>query len=317
MRSKTLIAGLLSVIVIILIALAVLLMTDDGSDPAARKTVTRPGTSVPVQPAEAQPSIAVPTERAKGSLTLRVIDESSGDLVSGSVAFWLVYDKGPFKGDSPGVGGFGSSGSSAIGEWDEREYGVYNVTVIAEGYSMKKFVMVVDSPSKQVDIALSKGVIQDTCDDKTYIKELLGGILGIDSFDIVKAECYLGRGGHSKSIINVNNAPMEVYYRSGWCSSGGSDCGWDICLTSLGKETASAYEKIKSDLCGRVSHSRRTDSTVCSYGQAFDNSTAVRAACDAGQFELVNGNKRTLSISYSSNRCDTSVSVGKFNCFDN
>ena len=62
---------------------------------------------------------------------------------------------------------------------------------------------------------------------------------------------YIGRGGFIKAKGTYeDNSPFGLYYRWGWCSSGGADCGWEACFKTTLDEL---LETVKANLCNELS----------------------------------------------------------------
>jgi len=124
--------------------------------------------------------------------------------------------------------------------------------------------------------------------EKLYEDAFLGMIerdfgLNRSDFTLSCNECAMTRGGFIKAAGTYKDgSDFELYYHSGWCSSGGADCGFSACFSSSSPE---AFSLAKSTLCkGNVN-------------------------CSDGRFEKSEGDKSTISIS--------NGILGEFDCLAN
>lgn len=125
-------------------------------------------------------------------------------------------------------------------------------------------------------------------------------------------ECDMGRAGFIKAKGTYKDgSPLELYYHWGWCSSGGSDCGWSTCFSSTSN---TLFESIKNRVCDRIS-SNQYNNDIC-YLNAYDYTEQVKNKCVAGEYEKTSENKKTLAIKQTETRCTSGVAIGNFNCMD-
>jgi hypothetical protein len=144
------------------------------------------------------------------------------------------------------------------------------------------------------------------------IKEIFG--LEKEEYNLECVESQMERGGYIKlKGTYKDGSPLEFYYRWGWCSSGGSDCGWSICFSST---SDILFESVKNISCNRVFSRQINDTNICS-SEAYDKTEEVQNKCNSGDFQRIDGSKNSLSIIQNSNRCGDSVAVGEFNCLEN
>lgn len=129
---------------------------------------------------------------------------------------------------------------------------------------------------------------------------------GIENYELTCTECDMGRGGYIRAQGVSNEIPFEVYLDWGWCSSSGSDCGHSEGLTT---EDDTLFENVKQDICSELDSFRigNETTTTCLGEEEYDDSEEVRAACFAGAYEKIEGNKKTICVNQISNRCSSSV----------
>jgi hypothetical protein len=123
-----------------------------------------------------------------------------------------------------------------------------------------------------------------------------------------------GRGGYIKAKgAYKGGSAFELYYRLGWCSSGGSDCGSKICFSS---KSDALFSSVKNMSCRHLSSRQLGESN----GQSIlisDQTEEVRNNCTSGAFEKEENGKKILSIIQNAGRYTESVEVGGFNCLEN
>jgi|SRR3989344_347568 len=141
--------------------------------------------------------------------------------------------------------------------------------------------------------------------------------LNPNSYTIKCSECIFERGGYIKAKIEKDKEPLELYYSWGWCSSGGTDCGWYMCFTSLSEKTDDVYESVKNKFCNQIS-SKQLNSNNIPYctAEAYDNTKEVKNQCLAGEFEKIEGSKKSLAIDQISERCKDRIAQGNFDCWN-
>ena len=135
--------------------------------------------------------------------------------------------------------------------------------------------------------------------------------LNLKNYEVTDIEQQTGRGAIYKASILVDNNPIELYYRFGWCSSGGTDCGWYMYFTSSSPETEELYQSVKNNFCNKLTSERHLEPTTCTE-EPYDNSTKTRELCLNGDFETVIGNKKILAIDQIINRRWSGASKGTY-----
>ncbi len=131
------------------------------------------------------------------------------------------------------------------------------------------------------------------------------------------AECPLGRGGDMSVRIIIDEEPMDLWFRGGWCSSGGTDCGSDICITSFSSATDHIYQAVKQDKCSSITEVGGGQDSACAGQENYDHTETVMQSCFGGGYEIVEGQKKTFGIKQISNRCNSKVDFVQVPCFDN
>ncbi len=109
------------------------------------------------------------------------------------------------------------------------------------------------------------------------------------------------RGGYIKAQGIYNNSTFTLSYDPGFCSSGGSDCGWSISLQSDQEEL---LNKVRLLTCQKIFDVHYQDAVNCE-GTIFDATNDTRTACINGLFESEENGKKTFSVIQQSNRCDS------------
>ena len=178
-------------------------------------------------------------------------------------------------------------------------------------------------PSFFDNLDLSAKFIASQSISNEYIKNSQNRFYEIieDQFNLKKsdysvecAEGDLGRRGYVKVKGEYKDgSPLELNYHLGWCSSGGSDCGWSMCLKS---QSDDLFGPVKNNFCNKLSSRQLYDDYSCTSQQAHDKTEEVKGNCIAGEFENIDGNTKSISIIQNSNRCTDSVKVGEFNCIE-
>ncbi len=111
----------------------------------------------------------------------------------------------------------------------------------------------------------------------------------------------------------VNGSAFELLHHWGWCSSGGSDCGWTKCFAVEGNNEL--FETIKNKICNEIDS--RVTYNEYEYGCTFptyDNTNEIRQKCLNGEYEYIIGNKKVISVIQDVGRCFSSVKKGSSNC---
>jgi hypothetical protein len=122
------------------------------------------------------------------------------------------------------------------------------------------------------------------------------------------------RGGFiSAEGRHIEGANFKLDYHWGWCSSGGSDCGFSKCFASGSDDPF--YAQVKERICNDLSSAGRNDGNICT-AVAYDNTSQVRQLCMEGLYEKREGNIAAISVRQDSGRCSSSVDAGDFKCLD-
>jgi hypothetical protein len=130
-----------------------------------------------------------------------------------------------------------------------------------------------------------------------------------DEYELSCMECNMGRGGYIKAQgTTINGSAFDLYYRWGWCSSGGADCGSEMCF----KSTGSSFDTVKEKICSGLTSSQRNDGMLCT-NPAYNTTTIIQAKCKEGIYEENN----SIALRQLSNRCGSSVDSGTYNCLEN
>lgn len=141
---------------------------------------------------------------------------------------------------------------------------------------------------------------------------------GLDKSDyqLECMECDMNRGGFIKAKGTYKDgSPLALYYRQGWCSSGGADCGWNLCFTTRSDDL---FSSVENGACNQISAQQSHDVYTCSATtEAYDKTDEVRSSCLAGGFENNDGVSKTLAIAQSRGRCVSSVEKGVMDCLGN
>jgi hypothetical protein len=153
-------------------------------------------------------------------------------------------------------------------------------------------------------------------EQKNIFYNYVDNSLGVNRTDYVLQcmECNLGRGGYVKAKgIYLNGSDFELYYHWGWCSSGGGDCGYDVCVSTT---SPNIFSSAKNIYCNKLYWNERSDGHIC-LGETFNNDTIIKDECNQGQFENVSENRKTIALKQASNRCGSSVTAGNYDCLNN
>jgi hypothetical protein len=126
-----------------------------------------------------------------------------------------------------------------------------------------------------------------------------------EDYIVVSASYDAQRGGFVAANVTIENQNYEVYYGSGWCSSGGSDCGWIMSIT--GDAGSSFYSTSKETYCNLLESRSYYDGGIFCTGEQWSNTSQVRVECLNGAFETTTGTRTTLYLEQVANRCEASV----------
>jgi hypothetical protein len=203
------------------------------------------------------------------------------------------------------------------------------VSVFASGYTPVAFSM--DVPKNAyttVTVPMYKSCTgAQSCFDvmqinglsnETYeqTQQAVEGILSLNksAYTLTCLECDIGRAGFIKGKAQLTNgSEVSFYKRTGWCSSGGSDCGYDLCVSGDGP----VVQAVATATCAQV-HTSVLDTNqtggiaVLCGGVPVDTSNETQAACLAGAFTQ----DGTFSVRVQSNRCGSAVLPGKTHCLE-
>ncbi len=143
-----------------------------------------------------------------------------------------------------------------------------------------------------------------------YINRAFG--LDSNQYDLKCMDSNINRGGFIESEGEFNQGgEFELLYRWGWCSSGGTDCGWTKCFAVEGNDEL--FETIKNKICNEISSKGYHDKNICT-SPAYNNTDEIRQKCLNGEYEYSIGNKKVISVIQSSGRCSSSVEKGSSDC---
>jgi hypothetical protein len=144
-------------------------------------------------------------------------------------------------------------------------------------------------------------------------------LLNQSTYMLTCIECNYGRGGFLKAQGIHENIPFTLYYRTGWCSPGGGDCGWTLCFSETSSEPTATYTTIKEKLCSQIEQFNLTgyfnpqDNTY-SYVKSNDLTNQKRQECLQGAFEETASGSRTISIIQDSSMSGHFVRKGGTDC---
>jgi len=152
-------------------------------------------------------------------------------------------------------------------------------------------------------------------EDKEALDSIIKNNLGLEleSYSIVSFEREAGRGGFIKSKISADGEPLELYYRFGWCSSGGTDCGWKMYFTSSSEKTEDLYQTVKSNFCSNIEKKYYPDpSNITCAQEGYDETKDIQDKCYTGEYEETLNGKKILTINQIMNRCWSDVRKGEY-----
>jgi hypothetical protein len=120
------------------------------------------------------------------------------------------------------------------------------------------------------------------------------------------AECDVGRGGFYKLRGTYRDTiPFNAYVRSGWCSSGGADCGYDICFSTADDDL---FDRVKEHICSDTFYK------ICEDGSGFCAGTDLNQRCRDGEFDYTGGAEKTISLVYYESNERIEASKGPRDC---
>lgn len=144
-------------------------------------------------------------------------------------------------------------------------------------------------------------------------------LLNQSTYTLTCMECNYGRGGFLKAQGAHDDTPFTLYYRTGWCSPGGGDCGWSLCFSENSSSPTTTYTAIKEKLCSQIEQFNLTgyynpqDSTY-SYVKSNDLTTQKMQECLQGAFEETSGSSRVISIIQDSSMSGHFTRKGETDC---
>lgn len=127
-----------------------------------------------------------------------------------------------------------------------------------------------------------------------------------ESYQVLSGNCTLGRSGKVNITVLRNDTTAHVYWRHGWCSSGGTDCGFDAAVAS---ESKAQVDQVKSVVCQKLAHAAPYAGPLCD-NELFDNTSNVISACENGQFDFQEHGLHQFSVLQISHRCEQRVEGG-------
>lgn len=143
-----------------------------------------------------------------------------------------------------------------------------------------------------------------------YIEKGFG--LSNEQYTLKCMDSDITRGGFVEAQGSyATGGKFELFNRWGWCSSGGTDCGWTKCFAVEGNDDL--FETIKNELCNEISSKGYHDEYFCT-SPAYDNTEEIRQKCLNGEYDYTIGDKKVISIVQSSGRCSSSVKKGSSVC---
>lgn len=255
----------------------------------------------------------------------QLVDATTGDNVSGSATIWFAE---------------GSGGSLGTDELYTCHEGLLDDRVVvnahAQGYAPVAFEAALprnDFVTMRIPMTGSCSGTTQSCfdvvavnnaflggtsvdDAREQVHTALEGILLVprEQYTLSCIECNLGRGGYIKGAGTLADGSAFTFSkRTGWCSSGGADCGYDLCLSAPAPVVAKTMSESCSILRSGITVPGEGGNPLCG-GTYVDTSTETRTLCDAGEFLYEQGNRSTFSIEFNSNRCSAAVVRGNESC---
>jgi hypothetical protein len=133
-------------------------------------------------------------------------------------------------------------------------------------------------------------------------------------YKLTCVEADFTRGGFIKAKgLFKNETQFQLYHQYGWCSSGGSECGWQACITS----TKELIQKAKTALCPRLSARQGEyypEEGVYSVRITEDDTNETIQKCLEGGFDQTRGDAVTLSLTQTANRYSSTVDIADADC---
>lgn len=132
------------------------------------------------------------------------------------------------------------------------------------------------------------------------------------TYEVISSECELGRGGNLSAVLRLEGQEVTLRYDWGWCSSGGSDCGWSSCIIAPQGEL---YDRLKAAQCSMVSEtqvSAAESGGICTHNDSHDGTDAARQECLG--YGQAAGGQAMFSVLQEANRCGSSAQPGPIPC---
>ncbi len=147
--------------------------------------------------------------------------------------------------------------------------------------------------------------LKKSCEEEKYdsINEDLYFEKISDNFGLLKEDYKLRcmealpyRGGLIKATgLYLNSIDFVLFYHWGWCALGGMDCGYTLCFST---NNDNLFDSVKEYSCQRLPNQEYIEK------------------CKNGNFDSMNGNKKTLSFVFSLNQEISNISKGEANCLE-
>jgi hypothetical protein len=155
-------------------------------------------------------------------------------------------------------------------------------------------------------------LLVDPCMDELALRDEIHEWFGFasESYVVTHSECLIDRGGYIKARLEMSGETVELYARDGFCSSGGTDCGWTVCLTSFSEATRALIDEVRARHCDNLRAQELTD-----WGGPFTATAAAVAACHAGELETEGCGRKTIYLYQHSTAGLECVYRGGIYCF--
>jgi len=110
------------------------------------------------------------------------------------------------------------------------------------------------------------------------IEEQFG--LSQDVYELDCAEYSWSRGSFVKASGDYKDTiPFKLYFKRGWCSSGGTDCGYTVCFSTTDD---ALFDYVKQTVCGK----------------GFYLNESIGQECKDGAYDYVDGSEKTIAFYY-------------------
>ena len=156
--------------------------------------------------------------------------------------------------------------------------------------------LIISCTNQSPSVVDFSGSCQSQCEDEEMLKARIEEYFGLapETYIVMCSECQFDRGGGFKARLEKDGTPLEVAYHWGWCSSGGADCGHDLCFSSP-RALGDTWDVVKKKACEQT-------------GRFLQR-------CSAGEFEQ-GWLKKTLSYTIQESRSDQSIQPWKPDCWE-